>query len=52
LGDGDKAIPWGTFVQIRQEIDAIPTLRKIDIVDLNRVEKKFKNEALKSGQKL
>jgi len=49
---GNKKVPWNTMVEILQEIDMIRTLRSIDVVDLNAVEKRFQEEALKSAQPL
>lgn len=39
-------LPFETLTQIRGEISAIPTLRKIDLVDLNAVDKTFRTSAL------
>lgn len=43
---GKEKVPWNIMVKIKQKIEDIPTLRSIDIVDLNTVSDKFKNKAL------
>ncbi|MBI5022601.1 MAG: nucleotidyltransferase domain-containing protein [Candidatus Magasanikbacteria bacterium] len=47
---GKKKIPWSIMVKILESVEKIPTLRKIDIVDLNATEKRFKNNALKHAK--
>jgi predicted nucleotidyltransferase len=42
---GDKINP-DFFYRIKREIETIPTLRKIDIVDLNAAGKKFSDNIL------
>lgn len=42
----EKAVPFGVMTRIRNEIEAIPTLRKIDVVDLNAVDDSFRNSAM------
>lgn len=49
---GEKKVPWDLMVKIRQEIDNLPTLRKIDVVDLNSVEDRFKNSVLQYAKPL
>lgn len=49
---GRKKISWETMAKIRQEIENVPTLRQIDIVDLNSVGKDFRKNILKSGKLL
>lgn len=49
---GDKEVPQNLMVKIRQEIDNLPTLRKIDVVDLNLVEDRFKNNVLRYAKPL
>lgn len=44
---GKKEIPWSIMVKILEEVEKIPTLRKIDIVDFNAVDDNFKKNALK-----
>ena len=43
---GKKKVPHDTMMIIREEAENIPTLRSIDIVDLNAVEEGFKNSVL------
>lgn len=38
--------------RIRQEIDCLPTLRKIEIVDLRRVEDRFRHGAERAAERL
>jgi predicted nucleotidyltransferase len=45
-------IPFPLYTQMRAEIDAIPTLRKIDLVDLNNVDENFRQSALKHSKAL
>lgn len=45
--DAGSKIDMGEFYQIKREIETIPTLRKIDVVDLNMSSKKFSNHILK-----
>lgn len=47
---GGKKVPWKIMTQILEEKEKIPTLRKIDIVDLNATEKRFKNNVLKHAK--
>lgn len=47
---GKRKIPWKTMSKILQETENIPTLRKIDIVDLNASDKTFKKEIIKYGK--
>lgn len=49
---GKQKVPWEIMVKIKQEIDDIPTLRSIEIVDLNTVDDVFKNKALAEGKVL
>lgn len=49
---GKKKNSWETMAKIRREIEDIPTLRQIDIVDLNGVEKDFRKNILRSGKLL
>ncbi len=41
-----QPILFETLTRIRNEIEAIPTLRKIDVVDLNTVDPSFRKAAL------
>lgn len=43
---GREKVPWSTMTKILEKKDDIPTLRSIDIVDLNAVEEQFKNHVL------
>ena len=49
---GPEKIPQRTFRRIKNEIDAIPTLRKIDVVDFNAVDKEFKENALSKAKEV
>lgn len=48
----DKKIPPHQIEQIREEIDKIRILQKIDIVDFKRVSSDFSNMALKESRLL
>ena len=50
--DNKKKINWDTFLDIKNKVEDIPTLRHIDIVDLNMVDKTFKKEVLETAQLL
>ena len=41
-----EKIPWDTMVKILGQVRAIPTLRKIDVLDLNAKEKSFRDNVL------
>lgn len=47
---GKEKIPWDTMVKILGRVRAIPTLRKIDIVDLSAKEKSFRDGVLSYGK--
>lgn len=47
-----EPLPSLTMTQIINEVSALPTLRKVDIVDLNTVDKRFKESALKNHKML
>ncbi len=49
---GKKPLSQRTLVQIRQKVDAVPTLRKIDIVDLASTSERFRTRALKHAKQL
>lgn len=49
---GQKPVPRNSMVKISQEVDDLPTLRSIDVVDLQAVEEKFKNQVLEHAQTL
>ncbi len=44
--EGPRPIPSGVFLEIQEEIENLPTLYKIDIVDFREVSEKFKKVAL------
>lgn len=45
---GDSPLPLKEFFTIEDALDALPTLYKIDWVDLNQVASKFREEAMKN----
>lgn len=45
--EGPVPIPAGIKLKIQEELDNLPLLYKIDLVDFQNVSKKFKNNALK-----
>ena len=45
--EGNKEIPYETMFKIKEEIERIPVLYKIDIVDFNKVSEDFKKVAMK-----
>lgn len=49
---GVKPVSQRTLVQIRQKVDDLPTLRKIDIVDLSSTSERFRMRALKHAKQL
>ena len=49
---GKKEVPWHLMAKILQEVESVPTLRSIDVVDLNSVEKGFKNKVLEYAKAL
>jgi hypothetical protein len=49
---GKERIDDLLFLRIKEEVKAIPTLRKIDLVDLNRSAASFKKAVLSHGQAL
>lgn len=49
---GAREVPWDIMVGILQKIRAIPTLRKVDIVDFYTKEKSFRENALRYAQNL
>jgi len=49
---GDHEIPFDRMNAIKHAVDEIPTLRSIDIVDLNAVSETFKQNALKQARVL
>lgn len=49
---GKKKIPWEIMVKILEEVENIPTLRKIDIVDLKSKSENFQANVLSYAKKL
>jgi len=49
---GDTPLPLTTFYKMEDLFDEIPTLYRIDWVDLNRVSPEFRREALKQAEVL
>ena len=49
---GPSPVPWHTYLAIRREVSVIPTLRRIDIVDLMGVREEFREQALREGSTL
>lgn len=49
---GKKKVSWEKMVRLKAAIEGIPTLRKVDVVDLNNVSKDFKKEVLSYAKKL
>ena len=43
--EGPKEIPSSIYLDIQEEIENLPTLYKVDIVDFKRVNEKFKEVA-------
>lgn len=49
---GKKEVPWDLMVKILGEVEEIPTLRKIDVLDLNAKEKIFRDNVLSYAKPL
>ncbi len=49
---GEKEIPWETINRIKNAVKGIPTLRSIDIVDLQSIGQDFKNKVLEQAKEL
>lgn len=49
---GPEPVEWTTYLTIRRRVEEIRTLRKIDVVDLMRVDERFRAKALKEGKPL
>ena len=49
---GQEPIPAGVWLEIQEEIEDIPTLYKIDIVDFAHVPKKFRDVALEKVEQI
>lgn len=49
---GKKPVPSGILLDIQEELENLPTLYKIEIVDFAKVDEKFKKVALKNIEPL
>ncbi len=49
---GSQAVPPQHIAELRAQIDDLPTLHKIDLVDLQTVSESFKQEILRHGIRL
>lgn len=49
---GDEPLPLEDFYAIEDQLDALPTLYKIDWVDLNRASPRFRERALRQTETL
>ncbi len=49
---GAKAVDGLLLLRLKEEIKAIPTLRRIDVVDLNEAEEAFRREVLSYAKEL
>lgn len=49
---GDNKVPYDLMVKIKEEVEEIPTLRSIDIIDLNSKEKAFRENVLRYAKSL
>lgn len=49
---GNEKIPWSIMTKISEEISNIPTLRKIDVVDLKTTDERFRKSAIESAKEL
>ena len=43
--EGDERLPAGTISRIEEELDLLPDLRKVDIVDFSHVTEEFRRTA-------
>jgi len=50
--DNKKKVAWDTFLDIKGKVEDIPTLRHIDITDLNMADRAFKKEVIETAQLL
>lgn len=46
---GPETVPWHIYSAITDDIEEIPTLRKIDVVDLRAVQATFREKAQREG---
>jgi len=49
---GPEAVDEMLLLRIREEINSIPTLRRIDVIDLNKADNEFRREVLSYAQTL
>lgn len=49
---GPHPVPWRQWVILKQAVDEIPMLRKIDVVDLQRAGAIFRKNILTHAQKM
>jgi predicted nucleotidyltransferase len=49
---GMRPVTDAVFLKIREEIDNLPTLRSIDIVDLSRADRNFRDAVLRESEEL
>ncbi len=49
---GAEKVPWETISRIKGAVGGIPTLRSIDIVDLQTTGAEFKNKVLEQAKEL
>jgi uncharacterized protein len=49
---GDHPVPNDRMVEIRAKVEAIPTLRKIEVVDLQTTDERFREHAMEHAKPL
>lgn len=49
---GSKPVDEVVMAQIKEEVDRLPTLRKIEVVDLQTVEDRFRANVEKHGERI
>jgi uncharacterized protein len=49
---GERPVPNEQMLKIRAQVDAIPTLRKIEVVDLQTTDERFREHAMKESKPL
>lgn len=49
---GTTPLPHRVLVEIRQRMDDLPSLRKVDVVDLSRASNRFRTRVLKHAKSL
>ena len=50
--DAGNRLPFEIMLKIKEDIDAIPTLRSIDIVDYNDIGTALKNSIIKNSKEI